>query len=114
MMRTVVVSSFVIAASNYVLLGSARAIDDAFPAVGQCEWPTSVQLLVKPAAGHPAGYLDTEWYPCSGLFVGDLMLTVGHCVAYMQTIMVHFGEGKTLPGAICPRLAETSSSRSSP
>jgi hypothetical protein len=79
---------------------TAVALEGVFPAAGECEWPTSVQVFVRPAPGHPAGYSSTEWYQCSGVFVGDLVLTAGHCIAYMDSVNIHFGEDADTPEVI--------------
>ncbi len=84
-------------ASGVLHPSTAVALEAVFPAADECEWPTSVQVYVKPAAGHPAGYPNTEWFQCSGVFVGDLVLTAAHCIAYMDSFVVHFGEEANAP-----------------
>jgi Ca2+-binding RTX toxin-like protein len=72
------------------LPADARAIDDQWPAVGTCEWPTSIQILMTAAASNPA--LEGD-FACAGAYVGnDMVLTAAHCIAEAESISVLFGE----------------------
>lgn len=81
-----------------VMVETALAIDQAFPAAGQCEWPSSVQLSMRPAEGHPAELDSDSWYRCSGVYVGnEMVLTAAHCVDHMDTVNITFGEHADSP-----------------
>lgn len=73
--------------------GSAAAIDQQYPAAGECVWPSSVQVWIKASPDHPVGYSTESWSKCSGVYVGNhIVLTAAHCIAYMDEVEVHFGE----------------------
>ncbi len=50
-------------------------------------------MFVSADANHPAGFQDAGYGHCSGVYVGNgIVLTAGHCIAYMDDVQVAFGE----------------------
>lgn len=76
----------------------ALAIDAQYPAAATCAWPAAVHIYANPEPNHPAGYDDGSLARCSGVYVGNhIVLTAAHCVAYMETVGVGFGEHGDAP-----------------